>query len=63
MRWHFRFPEPGDIRTHRRFAWLPVVIDNEARWLEVVTSCQQRVVEGYEEYTRARWKDLFFIDW
>jgi hypothetical protein len=38
MRWYAK-PEPdgGEVRVRRCFAWLPVTIDGETRWLERYT--------------------------
>jgi hypothetical protein len=40
MRWHLKpsppDPRPGDKRTITKFAWLPIWINLEIRWLEWV---------------------------
>jgi hypothetical protein len=48
MRWHAN-PEPDnrDVRVRRCFAWLPVTIDGETRWLERYTV--------KEQYHPSRW--------
>lgn len=60
MRWFKRsMPKGGDIRTRRRFLWLPLTIDGETRWLE------RAVWEEIARYGRGFglwWKPYQFID-
>jgi hypothetical protein len=49
MRWKEKTPpEDGEQRTIRKFAWLPIKIKEETRWLETVNVLQRyHFVEGY----------------
>ena len=48
----------GDYRIITKFLFLPVVIDNEVRWLEKVT-IRQRYYEGF---AYSWWENLAWID-
>lgn len=48
-------PKHGDRRVRRFFAWLPVRIHNEVRWLEYV-EFEESYYKG--EWTRDRFMDL-----
>ena len=52
MRW--RTPKCGDKKTVTKFAFFPIQIDNEVRWLEKVT------IEM--EYRITMWHLMKFID-
>lgn len=61
-------PKLNDERTIRRFAWLPVTIGDERRWLEWIMLRQKLRVPHWlcdtsplaAEY--ARWENLRFVD-
>lgn len=65
MRWSRTNPEntphlfKGDKRRVRKFAWLPVTIDFETRWLERY-DVEQVIVTDY--YARPLWANVCFID-
>jgi len=51
----FRLPKDGDERIITKFAWLPINIVENYRWLERVT-----VKQNYNEYHG--WMNMKFID-
>lgn len=55
-------PEHGDRRTIKKFAILPIKIDNEIRWLETVYIFQIcNVVYSFGSY-KHYWKSIEFSD-
>ena len=53
-------PNNNDIKIKRKFAWLPIEIGNEVRWLEWVTV---RYRYGYNEsISLFSWIPVEFID-
>ena len=56
-------PKNGTRRIVNKFAWLPVCIEGEGRWLERVKVEQVfwRDYVNYEEPDFACWKNLSFI--
>lgn len=59
-------PQYGDTRTKTWFAIIPVTIDNDCRWLEMVT-VKQTYTEGclYEHgliFSVPTWMNVKFID-
>jgi hypothetical protein len=56
MRWYR--PQPGDFRVKTFFAWIPVMVETEARWLEQVI-VRQRYVSGF---SGSCWVTVEFID-
>lgn len=50
MRWTRKHPEVGETRVKQWFAFLPVEIDDDTRWLEWVTVKQRY---GYMWYNDA----------
>jgi hypothetical protein len=65
MRWNYKppvYPKHADTRTREWFAWLPVTIGRETRWLERV-----KVLEVYDsmpflDTTFGGWFFSNFID-
>lgn len=57
MRWTKHKPEDGDTRIKTKFAFLPIKIGDEVRWLEKVT-VKQEYREGYD---LSYWADIEFI--
>lgn len=57
-------PEPshGDIRCKSYFAWLPVTIDLQTRWLEKVTVKQKYFATTYAPYIIGSWINICFED-
>lgn len=43
-------PEIGDTRIIRRFAWFPVLLEREIRWLEQVTIEQMYGIFGWSDW-------------
>ena len=60
MRWNTKIPQIGDKRTLTRFAFLPIRINEENRWLEMVT-IRQRYHER-DFYDKSGWYNVMFID-
>ncbi len=58
MRWVR--PEHGDIRVRRMFAFFPMTIGRETRWLEWVR-CKERYEESYDSGWRV-WRVLAWVD-
>jgi len=57
MRW--KTGRAGETRIKTFFAWLPVEVNHEVRWLEYVT-VEQEYTCGCED--SPYWKDIKFID-
>lgn len=60
-------PRAGETRRKTFFAWLPVTISNETRWLEKVTIQQTavRVVihsDILDDVTAVKWRNTSFIN-
>lgn len=55
MRWYK--PSYGDTKMRSWFAWLPVTVGNETRWLERVT-----VMYQYGTTAAKKWDSLYFVD-
>lgn len=55
MRWYR--PSYGDTKMRSWFAWLPVTVGNETRWLERVT-----VMYIYGTTCAKKWDSLYFVD-
>lgn len=53
MRYFDKSPKPFDYRTFEHFAWLPIRIGRETRWLERVK---------YKAYWFVGWVPCRFID-
>ena len=53
-------PEPSlfEQRIIKKFAWFPIEIDREIRWLEKVAIKQRYLVYNYTRY----WENLCFVD-
>jgi len=62
MRWKTNEQRIGDVRIHKRFAWVPIEINGHVRWLETVTTEQIFVRRNYIEDIRYVWQDIRFID-
>ena len=58
MRW--KTPKPGDTRVVKRFAFFPICINGEVRWLEMV-SIRQRFWIGSVTGNHY-WDDMYFVD-
>jgi hypothetical protein len=54
MRFEITYPKHKEVRRRRFFAFLPVRIHNEIRWLEMVTVEQM--------YWECEWENCKFID-
>ena len=51
-------PQTGDKRTIKKFALLPIIINEEVRWLEFVTIYQEFIIG----YGSTIWLNIKFID-
>jgi len=61
MKWNN--PTSGSSRVVKKFAWWPIRIGKEARWLERVTIRQQYVFNGYSWDTPIYvWFNVEFLD-
>lgn len=58
MRWYK--PCYGKARTIKRFAFLPIAIGCEVRWLEMVTI--QQTYSGISEFDTLYWKNERFAE-
>ena len=56
-----RLSKEGDERIKTRFAFIPVVVGLEWRWLTKVTTKQKYMWVGYKEPFLC-WEDIEFID-
>ncbi len=63
MRW-FKKPgiKTGTVRTTVKFAWWPITIKGETRWMEWVAVKQRFIRDGCMEYTWIGWMNLDFDD-
>lgn len=66
MRWK-RKPPPkeGQRRIVRRFAWWPICIGAEWRWVERVYLQQEYVMRedlDFDRIPRLRWENVAFVD-
>ena len=53
-----RDPKHGEARLYTRFAWFPVTIGYESRWLEKVTTKQTYRLQYNDEYMgKYYWED------
>ena len=43
MRWRRKEPNVGDVRERKYFAWLPININGDVRWLETVHVMEERM--------------------
>lgn len=59
--YHNLSPESGQLRQRRLFALLPITIDNETRWLEMVT-IEERFHPGQSPWSGPEWRRKRFID-
>lgn len=55
-----QLPQNCDERTRSWFAWLPVTIGNERRWLERVTVRQR--CRYFTNYFSGAWENIAFVD-
>lgn len=69
MRWPKKIAKIGDKRIIEKFAFLPITIDNEARWLETVTIEQKYIKSTLIAYPSGTplackyvWNNEKFID-
>lgn len=59
----FKDPDVGDIRVKKFFAFLPITIGTETRWLETVEVQQIRRIDDYAIFgSEYYWKNINFID-
>ncbi len=58
---HPVFPPNGTKEIKRWFAWLPIQIDDETRWLETVT-VELEFDEGYGSFVEPSWIAMRFIN-
>jgi len=56
------YPHRGDKRTVTKFAFLPIRIGRETRWLTTVTLDQEYVCEGAADYIFTDWVNQRFVD-
>ena len=63
MRWIKKYFGVGDTRVVKRFAWFPVTIGAETRWLETVYICQRYGWSNYRliEY-QYQWVNQYFVE-
>lgn len=65
MKWTYtetREPQVGEFRIKTKFAWLPIHLKGEARWLEKVTIKQEYCkYMGATEYFKL-WEDIEFME-
>lgn len=54
MRW--QEPKPAELRTFRRFLWLPLTINYQTRWMETATF-EERYCDYAECWFGVRWLD------
>jgi len=54
-------PVVGDTRTISKFAFLPIRIENEIRWLERVKIKQQYVLGSIKFSAYDYWRNIEFI--
>jgi hypothetical protein len=63
MRWNRNRPKVGDVRDIKYFAWSPVRIGTETRWLEYVITLQKYEDRdlGYA-FSEHDWVDKEFLN-
>jgi len=57
-----QYPKYGDKRIITKFALLPIRIDNETRWLQMVTIDQEYITGGASAVIYAAWENRKFVD-
>jgi hypothetical protein len=63
MRWKRKEPPRwGDYREHTKFAFLPITLNHETRWLEKVTLHQTAERSGWGLMARWYWKSHSFVE-
>lgn len=63
MRWKSKEPAHwGDYREITKFAWFPITLNSETRWLEKVTLHQTYERAGWLSLTEWYWKSHSFVD-
>jgi len=56
------YPKFGDKRTITKFAFLPIKIGNQTRWLQTVTLEQEYITGGAADIIYAEWENRKFVD-
>ena len=66
MRFKYNSKEPsnGSVRIRKKFAWLPIAINGECRWLEwvVVEQTYNHDYVNYENFQFECWYNTKFIN-
>lgn len=64
--YHKKEPELGDYKTIKKFAWLPITINYETRWLEEVEYIKEyKQLLAFDDcgsYSYFGWEDIKFIN-
>lgn len=60
MRWKVK--ELHDQRTRTRFLFLPLVIKNEARWLETASWVEEYLLIGFGANASRQWYPILWLD-
>lgn len=61
MRWVKKYFGVGSTRVVKRFAWFPVTIGAETRWLETVYICQKYEWDR-DRLKEYRWVNQYFVE-
>lgn len=57
--YHKKEPELGDYKIIKKFAWFPITIDYETRWLEKVEYIKEyRKMLAFDDFG-----SYFYFDW